>query len=109
MDAQYPTQGERAQMRARLLAFIAPRVPCGKAHEKALCEAADAQISYEKEIAAAFSGQVPPPGVSQVSIGNFSMRLDGAARTGRLTRETMAPAAYAALFGAGLLYRGVGR
>jgi len=104
--AQYPTLRDRLEMKARMLAFVAPRVPAGKDEMRALRTAVDAQWHFEREVEAAFSGQTPPPGVVGVTIGGFALKLNDDARAGRLTRETMCPAAYATLFNAGLLYRG---
>ena len=102
-----PTQRALDGVEARLLAYIAPRiVDCeyeAEAFEKAVYE----QYDYEQADAARTILSAPP-GVSGFTVGKFSMQLSGSGAAGRAPLPAgIASTAYALLFNAGLLYRGV--
>lgn len=87
----------------RMLAYILPNVPVTEREKAAFESAVYSQLVHE------YSGSQQsdiPPGATSFKIGDFSMTLDGTPR-GMLTRRTIAPAAWAYLLNAGLLYRGV--
>lgn len=94
-----------AECEERMVAYIVPNIPVNDAQKTAFCNAVFCQLVYENRGGNSQSDDLPN-GVKSFRIGNFQMSLDSLPK-GTLTRLTIAPAAYAYLFNAGLLYRGV--
>ena len=93
---------DREYISERLKAYIHPNVAATEAQKDAFAEAVDAQLAYENA-----QGTAEVPGnVRSYSVGNYSVtRAESAG--GIDTQATVCPAAWAILFNAGLLQRGM--
>lgn len=100
-----PTQRALDGVEARLLAYIVPRVVDTQDEAEALEHATYEQYDHE-QTEAAQAILSAPPSVSGFTVGNFSMQLSGVLRHAPLP-VGVANNAYALLFNAGLLFRGV--
>ena len=94
--------GEREYIEERLKAYIHPNAAVTSAQKDAFEEAVDAQFAYENAQGAA----EVPGNVRSYSVGNYSVTLAESAG-GEDTQATVCPAAWAILFNAGLLRRGM--
>ena len=87
-------------VRERLTAYIYPRAPSNDAQNEAFENAVNAQVEYESEnetIAA-------PSGVEAISNDGVSVSFEASRVTGgAYSIHTIAPAAYAYLYNAGLI------
>ncbi|NLI05376.1 MAG: hypothetical protein GX483_08980 [Actinomycetaceae bacterium] len=97
---------ELEDMLVRINAFIVPNVARTELEKEAVRKAAAKQIVYEKQLKESFSGKDIPPNVDSFKIGNFAMSFNQDQGT-LLNKKNISPVAYAILFNAGLLYRGV--
>ena len=108
-EAKKPTKDELISMRARMNAFIFPNVPVTEPEKRAFEHAVKLQIEHERRQLKALHGNEMPDGVTQFTIGHFTMAFEQGAISSKLTRKTICDAAYGELLTAGLLYRGVER
>lgn len=92
-------------MRDRMYAYIFPNTPRTDS-EKAAFEKA-IRYQYEHEATAAMNGQQVPNGVTEFSIGDFSMHFEDGMFSSAITRKTICSSAYGVLLREGLLYKGI--
>lgn len=102
-----PDSMAHEMMLARIQEFIFPNVANTTEQQAAIEKAVTYQWQHEETVFNALDGKVIPENVSGFKAGEFSMSFTDKGN-GRLTRDTMCPAAYACLFNAGLCYKGVG-
>ena len=91
---------QKEYIRERLCAYIHPNVAASDDEKKAIDNAVEAQLAYEKA-----QGDAEIPGnVQSFSVGNYSVTL-AEPGGGAYTKATICPAAWAILYNAGLLRR----
>ena len=90
---------QRQLIAERLRAYIHPNAVETAEQEAAFARAVDAQLAYEAE-----QGGEIPGNAQSFSVGNYSVTL-AEPSGGAYSQATIAPAAWAILFNAGLLRR----
>lgn len=106
--APVPMPAQRAldEIEARVLAYIAPRIPTTDTETAVIATAVYIQWAHESSANVSGVATMATAGLSGFTIGKFTAQRGGSVDASGLFPAGLAAAAKATLFNAGLLYRG---